>query len=64
MGTLISKDAKQVVVNNIAGISTKLNAADVKSIAKQSSSIMGPGLANELSLVEFADMVSYLHSLK
>jgi hypothetical protein len=25
---------------------------------------MGPGLANELSLQQFVDMVSYLHSLK
>ena len=64
MGTLISKNDTEVVVNNIAGISAKLNAADVKSIEKQTSSIMGPGLANELSLQQFVDMVSYLHSLK
>ena len=64
MGTLISKNDTEVVVNNIAGISAKLNAADVKSIEKQTSSIMGPGLANELSLQQFVDMISYLHSLK
>lgn len=64
MGTLVSKNDKEVVVNNIAGISAKLNAADVKSVEKQTSSIMGPGLANELSLQQFVDMVSYLHSLK
>ena len=64
MGTLVSKNDKEVVVNDIAGISAKLNAADVKSVEKQTSSIMGPGLANELSLQQFVDMVSYLHSLK
>lgn len=64
MGTLVSKNEQEVVVNNIAGISTKLNAADVKKIEKQTSSIMGPGLANELSLQGFVDMISYLHSLK
>ena len=64
MGTLVSKNEQQVVVNNIAGISTKVDAADVKNIEKQSSSIMGPGLANELSLQGFVDMISYLHSLK
>ena len=64
MGTLISKDDSKVVVNNIAGIGTTLNAADVKSVEKQTSTIMGPGLANDLSLKEFVDMISYLHSLK
>ncbi|MBT8045371.1 MAG: c-type cytochrome, partial [Verrucomicrobiae bacterium] len=63
-GTLISKDSIKVVLNNIAGISTTLKAPDVKSIAKQSSTLMGPGLANDLSLKQFADMVEYLHSLK
>ncbi|MGB2186731.1 MAG: hypothetical protein ACPH5P_08655, partial [Akkermansiaceae bacterium] len=64
MGTLISKDDTKVVVNNIAGIGTTLAASDVKSIEKQTSTLMGPGLANDLSLQEFVDMVSYLHSLK
>ena len=64
MGTLISKNDNEVVVNNIAGIGTTLNAADVKSVEKQTSTIMGPGLANDLSLKEFSDLVSYLHSLK
>lgn len=64
MGTLISQDDSKVVVNNIAGIGTTLNAADVKSVEKQTSTIMGPGLANDLSLKEFVDMISYLHSLK
>ena len=64
MGTLISKDDTKVVVNNIAGIGTSLNAADVKSIEKQTSTLMGPGLANDLSLQQFVDMISYLHSLK
>ena len=64
MGTLISKDDTKVVVNNIAGIGTSLNATDVKSIEKQTSTLMGPGLANDLSLQQFVDMISYLHSLK
>lgn len=63
-GTLVSKDSTKVVVNNIAGISTTLKTPDVKSITKQTSTLMGPGLANELSLKQFADLVTYLHSLK
>lgn len=63
-GTLVSKDALKVIINNIAGISTTLKASEVKSIAKQTSTLMGPGLANELSLKQFADLVTYLHSLK
>ncbi|MBT8038533.1 MAG: c-type cytochrome [Verrucomicrobiae bacterium] len=63
-GTLVSQTPSQVVINNIAGISTRLKPSDVKNITRQSSTIMGPGLANDLSLKQFADLVEYLHALK
>lgn len=63
-GTLVSKDAIKVVINNIAGIGTTVKATDVKSIAKQASTLMTPGLANELSIKQFVDLIEYLHSLK
>jgi putative heme-binding domain-containing protein len=63
-GTLVSKDTQKVTIHNIAGIATTLKTPDVKGISKQTSTLMGPGLANELSLKQFADLVEYLHSLK
>ena len=63
-GTLVSKSKKQVLIHNIAGIPTTLKASEVKSIKKQTSTVMGPGLANELSLKQFSDLIEYLHSKK
>lgn len=64
LGTLISKSEKEVVVHNIAGIATKVKASDVKSVATQTSTLMGPGLANDLSLQQFADLIAYLYKKK
>ena len=64
LGTLVSKTAESVVVHNIAGIATKLKAADVREIKKQDSTLMGPHLTDQLSLQQFADLIGYLHSLK
>lgn len=61
-GTLVSRDDKQVVIHNIAGIATKLNAPEIKSIAKQTSTLMGPHLADELTLQQFVDVVEYLYN--
>ena len=63
-GTLVQKTSDQVVIHNIAGIATTLKSGDVKSIAKQTSTLMGPGLANELSLKQFSDLIEFLHSKK
>ncbi len=63
-GTLVSKGALKVVINNIAGIGTTVKASDVKSIAKQTSTLMAPGLANELSIKQFVDLIEYLYFLK
>ena len=63
-GTLISKSKKLIVIHNIAGIPTSLKAPDVKNIKPQTSTVMGPGLANELSLTQFNDLIEYLHSMK
>jgi putative heme-binding domain-containing protein len=63
-GTLISKDANKVVINNIAGVGTTVKVSDVKSIAKQTSTLMAPGLANDLSIKQFVDLIEYLHTMK
>ena len=63
-GTLVSKDAKTVIVRNIGGVETKLNAAKVKSIKKSASTIMGPHLLDPLTLKQFVDVIDYLSSKK
>lgn len=63
-GTLVSKSDKEVVIRNIAGIESKIPAADVKTITKSASTLMGPHLLDNLTLKEFADVIDYLHSLK
>ena len=60
-GTIVSKTNQQVIIHNIAGMATKLKTSDVKSINKQTSSLMGPHLADDLSLQQFADVIEYLH---
>lgn len=64
LGTLVSNGDKQVVVHNIAGIATKVKTSDVKDIKKQSSTLMGPHLADDLSLQQFVDVIEYLHKKK
>ncbi|SHJ32524.1 putative heme-binding domain-containing protein [Rubritalea squalenifaciens DSM 18772] len=63
-GTLVSKDDKELVVRNIAGISTTVPMSEVKSVGKSASTIMGPHLLDALTMKEFADVIEYLHSLK
>lgn len=62
-GTLVKLNQAQVKIYNIAGIGTALKVSEIKKIEKQSSTLMGPGLANELSLKQFRDLVEYLHSM-
>ncbi|WP_227021470.1 DUF7133 domain-containing protein [Oceaniferula marina] len=64
LGTLVEKTSEKVVVHNIAGIATTLKASEVKSIQKQTSTLMGPGLVNDLTLKQFSDLVEYLASMK
>lgn len=63
-GTLVEKTAEQVVVRDIAGISTTLKAAEVKGIKTSASTLMAPHLMDALTMEQFADVIAYLHSLK
>jgi putative heme-binding domain-containing protein len=63
-GTLVEKSDTQVIVRNIAGIPTTLKASDVKEIKTSASTVMGPHLLDALTMPQFADVISYLHSLK
>lgn len=63
-GTLVEKSATQLIIRNIAGIPTTLNPADVKEVKTSASTVMGPHLMDALTMPQFADVITYLHSLK
>jgi len=63
-GTLIEKSDSQVVLRDIAGISTTHKPSDIKEIKTSASTVMGPHLLDALTMEQFADVISYLHSLK
>ncbi len=63
-GTLVKKNANEVIIRNIAGIEMKLKAADVVSVKKAEFTIMGPHLLDALTLQEFVDVIEYLASKK
>lgn len=63
-GTLVEKTDAQVIIRDIAGVSTTLKAADVAQVKTSASTVMGPHLMDTLTMPQFADVISYLHSLK
>lgn len=63
-GTLAEKSETQVIIRNIAGIPSTLKSADVKDIKTSASTLMGPHLLDALTMDQFVDVISYLHSLK
>lgn len=62
LGTLVKKDAKQVVLHNIAGIATTLDATQVKKV-EPGLNMMSLHLVDGLSLQQFADLIEYLKSM-
>ncbi len=63
-GTLVEKSDTQIIIRNIAGIPTTLKPENVKDIKTSASTLMGPHLLDSLTMAQFADVISYLHSLK
>lgn len=62
LGTIVKKDDKEIVLHNIAGMPTKLDATKVKSI-DPGLDMMTPHLCDKLTLVEFADLLTYIQSM-
>jgi putative heme-binding domain-containing protein len=61
-GTLVKKDAKEIILHNVAGIPTKL---DITKVAKTEPGLnaMLPNLCNQLTLTELADLIGYIKSM-
>ena len=64
VGFVTESNSDTMTLRNMAGQVTKLDASDIEHEEHLPSSMMPPGLANALSLEEFASMVEYLASKK
>ncbi|MFK7910866.1 MAG: HEAT repeat domain-containing protein [Akkermansiaceae bacterium] len=62
MGTIVKKDAQEIILHNIAGIPTKLDAAQVAKTAPGDNQML-LRLCDNLTLAEFADLIGYIKSM-
>jgi hypothetical protein len=61
-GTIVSQDAKEIILHNIAGIPTKLDATQVNK-TETGPNMMSLHLCDQLTLPEFADLIGYIKSM-
>lgn len=64
MGFVTESNVDKMILRDMAGQVTTLKTADVEHEEHLPTSMMPPGLANALSLEEFADLVTYLAGMK
>jgi len=64
MGFVTLDEDGVLEIRNIAGVATEVKIADIAKRDHQSTSMMPPGLASNLTMGEFIDLVEYLVSLK
>ncbi len=62
LGTIVKKDGKEIILHNIAGIPTTLDATKVKTI-EPGLDMMSHQLCDKLTLPQFADLLSYIQSM-
>ncbi len=62
MGTIVKQDEKQIILHNIAGIPTTLDATKVAK-TEPGLNMMSLHLADQLTLPEFADLIGYIKSM-
>jgi len=60
--TMVKKDAKEIILHNIAGIPTKLDATQVVK-TEPGPNMMSLHLCDKLTLKEFADLIGYIKSM-
>jgi len=63
-GFISKETAEEIEVRDIAGNVTELKTKDIASRSELEISMMPPGLANALSLEEFASLITYLQEMK
>jgi putative heme-binding domain-containing protein len=63
-GFIVREGADEVEIRDITGASTTIKLKDVAKRGKLETSIMPEGIAGNMTLQEFTDLVAYLGSLK
>jgi putative heme-binding domain-containing protein len=61
-GTIVKQDAKEIILHDIAGIPTKLDATQVAK-TEPGLNMMSLHLCDPLTLNEFADLIGYIKSI-
>ena len=62
IGTIVKQDKKEIILHNIAGIPTTLDATQVANIAP-GLNMMSLHLCDSLTLKEFSDLLAYIKSM-
>jgi putative heme-binding domain-containing protein len=62
MGTIVKKDANEIILHNIAGIPTNLDPAQVAK-TEPGLNMMSLHICDQLTLPEFADLIGYIKSM-
>jgi putative heme-binding domain-containing protein len=64
MGFVSEESAEKLVIRDIAGQVNTIKVSDIVSRKEMETSMMPPGLANELSYEEFASLITFLSQQK
>ncbi|MCF0068897.1 c-type cytochrome [Dyadobacter sp. CY261] len=64
MGFVSEESAEKLVIRDITGQVNTIKVADIASRKEMETSMMPPGLANELSYEEFASLITFLSQQK
>jgi putative heme-binding domain-containing protein len=63
MGFVVQEGANEVTIRNQAGAEQKIATANIKERQKLPTSLMPPGLMNQLTVKDFASLLDYLQQL-
>ncbi len=61
-GFVVREGGTEVVLRDLAGVETTVRKDQIKARGVREGSIMPPGLADSLTLQEFASLLAYLGS--
>jgi putative heme-binding domain-containing protein len=64
LGFVTAESAEEIELRDITGKATKIKPSEIAKRSVVETSMMPPGLANALSIDEFASLVAYLSSMK
>jgi putative membrane-bound dehydrogenase-like protein len=64
VGFVVEEGSDSVVIRNIAGVSSTLEKDRIKARKELDRSLMPPGLANTMTVKEFASLLTYLEKIE